>query len=453
MAARAAVADTVGGTARGSSADPECNGNGTKHAGAAAMFTRSTNLVLALLLGTTACSLDSAPDSEQVEATRDAIIDGVEVSSNSFGAIALYHKKFDDEGNWVWWPRPCSARVLNPSATAKRILTARHCVTKDGTIAGTEFDHPTELRVTGALKPGPTRPADALQPQAFVVHPSHDLALISVQGDLKLPSNVAVVGMNVTPTNELEGFGIAQYGYGWGTEDKNSTTGILRMAQFFGIGALASSGAYYSYDNNPSLSGGSVTHGDSGGPAIFTYATGDSFDLLSVVTTQVGVHSTGAIGGPATDATIAESWDDFLMPNLGAVYLRSAAKTDRRMNVDAVADEPVRTRLNTSTANYSTFAYTIANGRIRLRKPQQGLGFIDTPFCLATKGNSSANGTPIVLKSCNAASTGQIFSFNAASQLQVQGKCVKENTSNELVLASCVVEARQRWIVDPDPRN
>jgi hypothetical protein len=430
------------------------------------MLTRSTNLLLALLLGTTACSFDSTDRTEDVEASQAPIIDGVEVTTNSFGVIALYHKKFekDDEGqkHWVWWPRPCSARVLNPTATNKLILTARHCVTKNGTITDTTFDQPTELRVTGATRPGPTRPANALTPQAFVVHPKHDLALISVRGDLHLPESVAVVGMNVAPAAQLEGFGMAQSGYGKAMDDENekthedeenATTGVLRMAQFFGIGKYDADSGSYAYRNTPSLSGGSVIHGDSGGPAIFTYATGDSFDLLSVVSTQVGVHSTGAVNTWGTDATIAESWDDFLMPNLGAVYLRTTAKTDRRMNVDAVADAEVKTRLNTSTANFSSFAYTIGNGRIRLRKPQQGLGFVDTPFCLATKGNSSANGTPIVLRPCNAASTGQIFSFNPASQLKVQGKCVKENTSNALVLASCVVEGRQRWIVDPDPRG
>jgi hypothetical protein len=140
-----------------------------------------------------------------------------------------------------------------------------------------------------------------------------------------------------------------------------------------------------------------------------------------------------------------------VMKELGVIYIRSAALPARRINAVAGLDKPAKTELNTSAGGTSTLSYSVGSGRIRVRS-QAGSSHIDSPFCLAVKDNASANGTPIILRNCDS-SGAQVFRMTAAAQLLVPslGKCVRENGSNRLVLATCSTEARQRWIVDADP--
>jgi hypothetical protein len=97
--------------------------------------------------------------------------------------------------------------------------------------------------------------------------------------------------------------------------------------------------------------------------------------------------------------------------------------------------------------------YSVGSGRIGVRNnPERTSG--NSGRCLSVTPGGSANGTALVVKTCSSTDSRQVFRMTTDSQLKVPslGKCVRENSSHRLVLASCSTEAAQRWIVDPDPR-
>lgn len=414
-----------------------------------------TALTLACSLAPFGCAVDSSAD-ENVATDQQGIVDGLEEQANTFGTAALYHmKQKDPDQPAAWWGRPCSARVLNPTEAKKAVLTARHCITLNGEPTGPVLNTPSQLRITTALRPGPTRPSYAVKPFAVHDHPDADLerqrdiAVVWVEGDIQLPSTTALVGMNVVKTEELtDGVPLIQLGYGWGTLNDNSSTGVLRSAYFFEISSVGPN-ATYSYLNVGNQSGGSINHGDSGGPAIFTNATGPSFNSMSVAHTQTGVHARlethdGVWWG--YDASVADNWDKFLMPELGAIYIRSLFAPNRRINVSTTLDSPAKTEPNTTSSGHSMLTYSVKTGQIGIRNnPERTSG--NSGRCLAIMNGQ------IVVRNCSAQSN-QDFRMTTDSQLKnlASGKCVQENSSHRLVLASCTTDADRRWIVDPDPR-
>src|SRR6185503_19118555 len=74
---------------------------------------------------------------------------------------ALYHQNRCDlgppfcpvKGQMFWFPRPCSSSVLRATNGETWLLTARHCVTVEGTQEGVVIQ-PSQLRVNQALNPG-----------------------------------------------------------------------------------------------------------------------------------------------------------------------------------------------------------------------------------------------------------------------------------------------------------
>lgn len=379
--------------------------------------------------------------------SQEAILGGVEVTTNSYGIVALYHmKKENADAPLKWWGRPCSARVLNPHSDRLAILTARHCITQDGNIrSGAPLNTPAQLRVTSAVKPGPSKPDYAFQPEEVVDSPDADLAIIWATGNLKLPSTVAHVGLNVTPTADYVNFGISQYGYGWGREDDDSSTGILRMGYFYEV--TGASSRNYDYSNHPTQAGGGVTHGDSGGPSLLTWVTGPDSSHISVRTVQLGVHSTlDPDLDTGHDAAIAENFD-FIMNELGSVYLRNVNQDDRRVYVTETGSV-AKSQPNGDGDGSSRFKYSVEKGRMS-SKAYSGK-------CLAVQSALTPHLDPsVALSDCDSSDTRQVFRFTALGQMRnpASNKCVRLSSSNELKMHSCSSEAAQRWIVDADYGN
>src|SRR5688572_2421039 len=107
---------------------------------------RNVGTIAALLLMASACGVENGVENgEELGAETGQILNGTSVSTaQNPKVVALYHQALCEPGNdfcpvqgqFYWFPRPCSASILRSTATGTWILTARHCVTTNGSTAG-----------------------------------------------------------------------------------------------------------------------------------------------------------------------------------------------------------------------------------------------------------------------------------------------------------------------------
>jgi hypothetical protein len=267
---------------------------------------------------------------EPVDGETAAIIGGTALTETQARTYALAAVFSRAGAGQAWWPRPCSGVILRSSGGVSDVLTARHCITVDGSINGTPLAV-SNLRVMAGADVRMSNgnpPAGALTP-TFVeamrttigTIDHHDMALIRVNADWsnRVTARQGILVRNPSTLADDEEPLLA-FGYGITVAaDCNSpsvTTGA-GIARFGGpfiplSGNVSGQGAMYTYlDDSPTHQATSC--GDSGGPDI-GWLGSDDFTWPHVV----GVHS----GNLGTNE-ICTATGYWLQLALNGVYLSS----------------------------------------------------------------------------------------------------------------------------------
>ena len=390
--------------------------------------------------------------SEPVEASSDEIVSGSTLTKNYFN-VAVYHRTAG-----VWFERPCSGTLVGTVGGYAFVLTAYHCVNESPA---------TDIRLTTALAPGKVAPGG--QPPAgtvtphFVYTPSdasvdvpgRDYAVVVAPDTATLKSGISASDVWLRPaftvgtSADFLNRTVRAYGYGrfvlctsangpeCEIEDANSGAGVLRSGGAFPITSTSTS--QYKYTNG-SGTAVAVTHGDSGGPSVFSYVfqtpppQGDDDNYEWRIFT--GVHSTAGEGSgyDASNPNVPK----FLQSLLGRFYvtcvrgpggfLRRASETS---GAAVSANSPSSDSKSAWFYDYTT--KQLRSGNLCLRAP-------------------SSTGSSVTIATCST-STSQKWTHTKDLQLKntAYGTCAAYSSGN-VVTRSCAIDAEQAWVfrIDPD---
>lgn len=403
-------------------------------------------MLLATCLG---CAVEVGNESyESTDSVQSAIVNGYTASRNDHAVAALYKLRSNNK-----WGFTCSGRVLNPSSNVKAILTARHCVTVDGTINGQLVD-PEDRKVTALRAPG-YEPNDTTTDFQFATkihaHSSKDIALIWVSGGVGLPDLYTnmTVGLSPLATSNYVGEYIDQYGYGLTvfnhdpTPQQRLSLGTLRYGLDFEITADNATSDIYSYWNTSAGSMSKTAPGDSGGPSLYEVWP----NYYTRATYQLGVHSWANENSTGGDVSIAGLWN-WLNDELGYMYLRNARSLNRRAYwANANSQTLVTSVASTSDSWHSKLVYDPDSKVLRVYGSS---GF--SGKCVDLKWNDTTSNTPFWLWNCSAGSA-QRFIVTQDQQLEMEGhrgKCLSDNGTG-LVVANCAATSAQTWMFDHNP--
>jgi len=278
-------------------------------------------MAIALGLCSIGCSAEAVDHADSVGTDSESIVNGITLSETDVllnGMVAIYHKK----ANGNFFPRPCSGVLIETSGTWNTIVTARHCVTRDGTVDGPMFSPSevgTSIMVKATATPGltadsPTPPAGAIGAQIVeyaaiesgVSTSSRDLATVSVVANwANRAPNLYQTGVYMGDPAALIGKQVTAFGYGVNElhptnsfpEDTCYSTnpnpthngaGTARRSNPFTVNGGLNEGFYGGvYNHNNDAGGTKVLCGDSGGPDFGSLPTNG----VPPVQNQTGVHS------------------------------------------------------------------------------------------------------------------------------------------------------------------
>ena len=283
---------------------------------------------LAAVATTSLVACGEAPGSE-LELTRTAkqpIMNGTNLSVESvkeYGLVAVYHRYYPSSGPSFWWPRPCSGKILRSSSAGSTVLTARHCVTRDGNANGVLLEK-EDIWLKAGRMPGlatnepPSGATQASTVQAMAVLTSqetgyqydvlrtlYDAALITVPANWSTRVEYKQ-GYYLGDPQELEGLSAYSYGYGITDEgdcdedDPPVTTGAgrARRAEFEVIDAWQDGNLRFGRIGSNENSGPRIMCGDSGGPLIRVNGSGDfAWGVQFGINSQGTVNTTMAMPG------------------------------------------------------------------------------------------------------------------------------------------------------------
>jgi hypothetical protein len=353
-----------------------------------------------------------------------------------FGLVAVYH--WDPDIN-NWFARPCSGHIIKSVSGVSWVLTARHCITTDGTIDGSLLTW-SQLKFARTATPGPTPPASAVFADSTagsirampvvsgVADYTRDLALVRVVADWST-SVTSKLGLFVQPPANLQGFSINAFGYGATvpttscTDSTTTGTGTARWATFVVNGtSFVSPGGHYAHNNTNAL-GQKVTCGDSGGPDYAVFGSEDhTWGHI------IGVHSRA--GSSSSLNAVAGKW---LHDNIGGLFVSSY--WTRTMDLGWNGATSLRLH-NLSSEEITSFKYDHATGYLTVNPTGQ---------CL----NSS-----LTLVSCSNVTSKR---WTVSSQQRITsvqtGQCLTHSGTSSLALATCSSagenDQRQRWAFHP----
>jgi hypothetical protein len=404
-----------------------------------------SSLVVVLAAG---CGGNEVLFDEPIETKTGNILGGTDLTAaeaQSFGAVAIYHSS----PGMTWFPRPCSGVVVKSSGTHSWVVTARHCVTVDNTIAGDTvaggaIAPVSSFQLIRGAAPGianPNPPAGGVQPAwaptgmpvdlgTGNVQTSRDMAIIVVTADWRDTANDNKEALWVHDISLLINGPITSIGYGISNNDQNchlptSTfgAGTARKANFFIDGTVADNpGGLYVWDQS-GVNGPKVMCGDSGGP--------DFVDLLGV-RYFLGVHSTGV-----ADRASSAFGGKWLSETVGGTVLTSDGFPGLDMQVGWDGTNPTMVTGGASTnVTYdvnSPFSWIKAAGN----------------KCLQAAGGV---GTKATFQPCNYQMAAQKWAYGGGRMLQnfSTGLCMTVSTAlfspKALNMTTCNGnDLKQRW--------
>lgn len=395
-------------------------------------FRVGVTAVSALSVALTACGGVSDDDAQNTAATESPIVNGTVLSQSEVtarGLAALYHKQYNPDGSSFWWPRPCSSTIVRSINGVSLVLTARHCVTRDGSVNGTPLAA-TDLRIIATAAPGPANPnppSGTLTPASVQTMPAGtsamgDMAIVTVNTNWS--ANVAArQAVLVADPSTLTGLYLTAYGYGinvadWNCFDNPSSitgAGIARSGWPFKItgGSASGDGGYYTYTNSNS-SGQAAICGDSGGPDMINFGVNNI-----TWRTVLGAHS-GADSTTGDSAATAKWFED----TLGGLYMSSLWDPNRDAGL----------YFNGPATQLWLYSVSQTPGNVSRVKYYQA-----TKQLIAT-ANGLCMDSATNLVTCNG-STGQQWKFNAKySQLTnvATGQCLAHYSTGTLLTQACL---------------
>lgn len=378
----------------------------------------TAGLVALVLSSGCAVAVDETAD-EALGTKEEEIIGGTNMAANT-NMVAIYGRTTSscspdaaDQArgftlpytlNNAWWPRPCSGTVIRKDGNDNYILTARHCVTVQGTADGTAHSGSTNLRSISTLNPGVlstvesngsmtvtgSPPASALNTSVFYSnHASYgDLAIVKATGNLQPTSAAFRPGLQTFSSTKTSNFLNTQLnaqGYGRNLNGYCYSHGIsgsgrLRYGSPFGVTAVSTKTFTHVTVN---ASGQQIWGGDSGGPLYMTFNSGGT--LYPKI---YGVnHTTSTAAG-------GQNIVDFVQAAFGYVYLveLTSLPGNTVVGVDAIVDAAlVRTG---QTGGGATQRMTIdrANGYLKFGA-----------MCVSDEWNIS--GAAVRLRTCGPTNT------------------------------------------------
>jgi hypothetical protein len=418
--------------------------------------------LLVLLCGWMGCAVDNEAPGEEapVAALEEEIINGTQSNRNS-NFVAIYHRTEGvcerDEGDIArgftmdyslpantWWPRPCSGMVIKKDGDVNYILTARHCVTKQGTPEGDLLTGSTNLRVVGTLNPGVistnesngvmqvtgSPPGNSLFASVYYQDYTKygDLAVVRTTGNLNTlspPLRPAIMGY--TNLSSLIGTDLTTSAYGRyidGTCYSHQGSGAGRLRSADAITVTAASGTTFRHWAT-NLSGQTIWHGDSGGP-LYTVGTLGGESAYRVY----GVHT-----GPEV-ASGGAHLVDFVQDAFDYVYL---INQETQLNGHVVG-------VNQVVNGSLLINYSWSDGaRVHMKVDRSG-GFLQLgDFCV----NDEPNGT-VRLRACGTANTRWNISVLGVITNRTTGKCLMKNASGNALATQTCGATPQRWAFAAD---
>lgn len=392
------------------------------------------SMALAVALCATACSgnyEDSEPD---VATETSGIWNGVNLTAselNASGLVAIYHPRPPDFPNF--YPRPCSGVIVRSVGGRSTVLTARHCVTTNGSISGPLVD-PSVLRLTPTLSPGPALPdppPDAVTPSYVMdkMDALQDIAVVFVPADWSSIANNRL-GLYVGDPDRLISQQFTAYGYGisepdpyCGSTHNTVGAGIASSGAFFTVteGHLTNGQPAEYAHTALSTAGQALYCGDSGGPDELVNAAG------RVV---LGVHSTGATtSGPV----YSTAFDLGLQNRLSGLFLRPGnAGPEAMLGEDPATGNVVM--IPQGGEPLTTLVYDSSTKQLWLNGR-----------CVSA---ISSFWPPSIawLATCNTSQPTQLWNVNPNGQIvnPITGKCLSNNLSTGVMLAACVLTINGR---------
>jgi hypothetical protein len=135
--------------------------------------------------------------------------------------------------------------------------------------------------------------------------------------------------------------------------------------------------------------------------------------------------------------------DSLLSPPTGTVTIDMPFTNPDSCNITVNGNIPTERATNrlTVTVSYTTAPIGSSSGPVSIIR---GFG----NMCLDAKGNSSANGTPVLLWSCNSSDSAQGWTFSSG-ELKHNGKCANDQgnggSGTKVILWSCTGGSNERW--------
>jgi hypothetical protein len=411
-----------------------------------------------LALAGPGCS--SEAPSETVEATEMAISAGRDLSQfevNFYGLVALYHPSHGGGGGFA--ARPCSAAILNSTGGRSIVLTARHCVTTDGSTSGPLVAANT-LRLSPKASPGAAGPpsdavtpravfADAYYPDCFEY--AQDSALIYVDADWS--ANVASrLGVWLGGPDRSGTAVDEAMGYGWnivpdiwdcaanpsgeyGAGTARASMSFQRSAPY-GFRCTSVLQWFYGFPE-PNAANNRIMCGDSGGPDFVDMVFSEGYSVEHLL----GVHSgmnlsvaySAGIGLPIQQA-------------LGGMFL-SPLKTGHTFNLSRAPSSHLVRLVSNSGGAGTTWIYNWATQHIYDPSQED----IDQDWCLELVPTTKR----VTATLCSGAST-QKWYLDPTLRIRSQsatGLCLTAPTGEVfLTVSTCAdLPERQGWVFHPQP--
>jgi hypothetical protein len=418
---------------------------------------KTATFALSLSLLSAACSMppENGESSLQVEETNQAVLAGDVVTTNSFNA-AVYHfvNAFSCNPPTIepagWFIRPCSGTVLKRTQTETLILTARHCVTVDGSTLGQLVPATGFLKVSTELNPGPVLPGGSppasAQPATLLYAGSSagpeedvDIAILRVDSRLSLQKPVRMELFRGTAA-ELAAFGKKDdFGYGRSMAGACDTTSVLGAGQLrsaFGLTLGAISPSHYKFTNDNAL-GQRVTHGDSGGGAFLPLGPDVKNRVL------IGVHFTG---GDTADNDVMDTGSltlaEFIQTRLRGLFLAptSVAQTTSTDVVGIPKSAAGELLLSNRSGDLSTnkIYYLVQSQRLQV-----------SGFCV----NDEGSGNLAKVQLCNSAISSQKWALTRKTIKNVgTGRCLLSGSAGTITTGACGGTAGDwTWLAASNP--